>query len=63
MAIAAEANINRARQALKVLGGRRSGDSRICLACGAPIGDIRPVRLHGDSFHPGCAVYRPSVRS
>jgi len=60
VANADEANITRARQALKLLGGRRSGDERICLACGAPIGDVRPVRLHGDAFHPGCAVYRPS---
>jgi hypothetical protein len=63
VAIAAEANIIRAREALKFLGGRRSGDGRVCLACGAPIGEVRPVRLHGDSFHPECAVYRPIAKT
>jgi hypothetical protein len=63
VAIAAEISMIRARQALKLLGGRRSGDVRTCLACGEPIGDARAIRLHGDAFHPGCALYRPPSRS
>jgi hypothetical protein len=61
MAIAADMSIVRAREALRRLGGGRGGDDRFCLACGKPIGDEHPIRLHGDSFHAGCAVYRRPI--
>jgi hypothetical protein len=58
VAIAADASIDRARQALRQLRRGRSPDDRICLACGRPIGAERWVRLHGDAFHASCARYR-----
>jgi hypothetical protein len=63
MAIAAEMNIVRAREALRRFGSGRRGDDRFCLACGKPIGDKRPVRLHGDAFHADCAVYRRAAQA
>jgi hypothetical protein len=62
MALAADTSIVHARAALKLLGGGRRVDSRICLACGKPVGDERTIRLHGDAFHASCSVYRPEAR-
>lgn len=61
MAIAADASFRHALRALRR--PERERDPRpACLACGRPVDPDASVRLHGDSFHPDCALYRGEGR-